>query len=171
MVAASAYLIDKQLDLFEHQAQQAIALAPYDAEILATLAYMIANSGDWQRGADLAKKAYALNPDATFGWYEPTLYLAYYIMGDYERALELARQNRDKSTYTYIEFIPIYGQLGRKQEALEIWRKLLAEDPSWTAESFENWYRMWNMRDEDIAKFMDGVSKSGVLGVEAKPGK
>jgi len=27
------------------------------------------------------------------------------------------------------------------------------------------------MRDEDIAKLMDGVYKSGVLGPEAKPGQ
>jgi hypothetical protein len=27
------------------------------------------------------------------------------------------------------------------------------------------------MRDEDIAKLMDGVYKSGVLGAEAKPGQ
>jgi TolB-like protein len=38
MVAASAYFFTKQLDLFEREAQQAIELAPYDAEILATLA-------------------------------------------------------------------------------------------------------------------------------------
>ena len=37
MVAASAYFFNKQLDLFEREAQQAMALAPYDAEILATL--------------------------------------------------------------------------------------------------------------------------------------
>ena len=30
---------------------------------------------------------------------------------------------------------------------------------------------MWNMRDEDIAKLMDGVYKSGVLEVEAKLGQ
>ena len=64
-----------------------------------------------------------------------------------------------------------YGQLGRKDEALENWRKLLAEDRGWTAESFENWYHLFNMRDQDIAKMMDGVYKSGVLGVEAKPGQ
>ena len=37
MVAASAYFFTKQLDLFEREAQQAMELAPYDAEILATL--------------------------------------------------------------------------------------------------------------------------------------
>ena len=65
----------------------------------------------------------------------------------------------------------MYGQLGRKQEAQENWRKLLADVPGWTAESFEAWYHLWNMRYEDIAKLMDGVTKSGVLEAEAKPGQ
>ena len=55
MVAASAYFFNKQLDLFEREAQQAMELAPYDAEILATLACMIADTGQWQRGVTLAE--------------------------------------------------------------------------------------------------------------------
>ncbi len=125
---------------------------------------------DRQRGMALATKANALNPDAAFGWYHSTMYTAYYLNGDYGRALELARQNPDQSTSTYMENIPIYGQLGRKQEALEEWRKLLEEEPGASAESFETRWRMWNLREEDVAKLMDGVYKSGVLGAEANPG-
>jgi tetratricopeptide (TPR) repeat protein len=171
MVLAAAYFFDKQLDLFEHEAQKALALAPYDGEILAALGNMIACSGQWQRGVALATKANALNADAaTSGWYQATMCNDCYLNGAYEHALELIRQSPDQQLlYIHIKYISIYGQLGRKREALENWRKLLAEDPSWTAESFENWHRLWNFRDEDIAKFMDGVNKSGVLGVEAKP--
>ena len=50
------------------------------------------------------------------------------------------------------------------------WRKLLEVDRDWTAESFEKWYRLWNLRDEDVAKLMDGVHKSGMLEAEPKPG-
>ena len=172
MVAASAYFFNKQLDLFEREAQQAMELAPYDAEILATLACMIADTGQWQRGVTLAEKANALNADAAIGWYHHTLYYDYYLKGDYERALEFRRLHPDqKAIHAYIEYIPVYGQLGRTQEALENWRKLLADVPGASAETFENWYRMWNFRDEDIAKLMDGVYKSGVLGVKAKPGQ
>ena len=172
MVAATAYFFDKQLDLFEREAQQAIALAPYDGEILAVLGSLMAHIGQRERGVALAKKANALNADAAIGWYQETLYYDYYLNGDYERALEFRRLHPDQQAiHAYIEYIPVYGQLGRKQEALENWHKLLAEDHGWTAESFETWYRLWNMRDEDIAKMMDGVYKSGVLGVEAKPGQ
>jgi TolB-like protein len=169
MVAASAYFFYKQLDLFEREAQQAIELAPYDAEILATLGCLIADSGQWQRGVALAEKANALNADAAIGWYHHTLYYYYYLKGDYERALEFRRLHPDQQAiHAYIEYIPVYGQLGRKEEALENWRKLLADAPGWTAASFEAWYQLWNMRDEDIAKLMDGVYKSGVLESEAK---
>ena len=106
----------------------------------------------------LAKKANALNADAATGWYQETMYYDYYLNGDYQRALELIRQDPGQTSDLLLHRIhPYVGQLGRKQEALENWRKLLAEDPGWTAESFETWYTCWNMRDEDIAKLMDGV--------------
>jgi adenylate cyclase len=172
MVAASAYFFNKQLDLFEREAEQAMALAPYDAEILATLGHLIASSGQWQRGVALVKKANELNADAAAGWYHAAMYYDYYLQGDYERALEFRRLHLDQhAMHTYIEYIPVYGQLGRKEEAQENWRKLLADVPGASAETFENWYHLWNMRDEDIAKLMDGVYKSGVLGPEAKPGQ
>ena len=171
MVAATAYFFNKQLDLFEREAQQAMALAPFDGEILATLGHLIASSGQWQRGVALAKKANELNADAAIGWYHAAMYYDYYLQGDYERALEFRRLHPDQQAiHTYIEYIPVYGQLGHKEEALENWRKLLAENPGASAETFENWYHLWNVRDEDIAKLMDGVYKSGVLGPEAKSG-
>jgi TolB-like protein len=172
MVAATAYFFNKQLDLFEREAQQAIALAPSDGEILAVLGSLMAHIGQRERGVALAKKANALNADAAIGWYQDTLYYDYYLNGDYERALEFRRLHPDQQAiHAYIEYIPVYGQLGRTQEALENWRKLLAEVPGWTAESFLAWYHLWNMGDEDIAKLMDGVTKSGVLEAEAKPGQ
>ena len=172
MVAASAYFFTKQLDLFEREAEQAMALAPYDAEILATVGHLIASSGQWQRGVALAKKANELNADAAIGWYHAAMCYDYYLQGDYEHALEFRRLHVDQQAmHAYIEYIPVYGQLGRKQEAQENWRKLLADVPGASAETFEAWYHLWNMRDEDIAKLMDGVYKSGVLGPEAKPGQ
>jgi TolB-like protein len=172
MVAASAYFFTKQLDLFEREAEEAMALAPYDAEILASVGLLIASSGQWQRGASIAEKANTLNADAAAGWYHATMYYDEYLKGDYERALEFRRLHIDQQAmHAYIEYIPVLGQLGRKEEAQENWRKLLADVPGASAETFENWYHLWNMRDEDIAKMMDGVYKSGVLGPEAKPGQ
>ena len=106
----------------------------------------------------------------SFSWYHSALYLNYYLTGDYARALELIGQDPNQETlYHYIDYLPILGALGRKAEALEMWKKILAEDPTWTAESFEKWYKVWNIRDADSAKLMEGIYKTGVLGPEAKP--
>jgi adenylate cyclase len=169
MVAASAYFFTKNLDLFAREADEALKLAPYDAEIMATLACMISSSGDHERGVALAEKANALNADAATGWYHSTVYTAAYLKGDYHRALEVAQQNQDQEMfYSYLEIIPIYGQLGMNKEALEAWHGLLKQIPGANAATFEDWWRLWNIRDEEIAKLMDGVYKSGVLDAKDK---
>jgi tetratricopeptide (TPR) repeat protein len=163
MVLASVYFWNKQLDLFEREAEQAITLAPYDSEILAALGCMFAKSGRWQRGVALAEKANALNPDAATGWYHSTLSYDSYRKGAYDLALQFRQLHPDQNSIAaYAEYISIYGQLGRRKDALESWRKLLADDPSWSIGSFKDWHRIWNMSDADIAGFMEGVNKSGV---------
>ena len=170
MVAASAYFFTKRLDLFTREADQALELAPYDAEIIATLACMISAAGDHQRGVALAGKANALNAEVAAGWYHSTVYTARYLNGDYEGALDVARQNQQQEMfYSFMEIIPIYGQLGRKQDALEAWQALLKLYPGVTAASFEDWWRLWNISDVEVAKLMEGVYKSGVLQEGAKP--
>jgi adenylate cyclase len=170
MVAAMGYFFAKQLDLFKREADQALALAPYDAELQATLGCMFSAMGDRQRGVALVTKANALNPDAAAGWYHSTIYTADYLNGDYRHALEVTRQNPQSDWFfAHIEYTPIYGQLGMKQEALDIWHKLQAEVPGASADTFANWWRLWNFSDEEVAKLMDGVYKSGVLRADAKP--
>ena len=128
MVAASAYFFGKQLDLFEHEAQQAMALAPYDAEIVAILGSMIAYSGQWQRGVALVRKANALNADAAVGWYQSTMSHEYYLNGDYERALELQRQNPGQETYYayiryHLDLRPARPQAGSAQDLAQAARR------------------------------------------------
>ncbi len=68
---------------------------------------------------------------------------------------------------SYLEITPIYGRLGMKQEALEAWRMLEKGYAAAPAETFESWWRLWNIGDEEIATLMDGVYKSGVLDQQA----
>ena len=186
LTAAFAYFFTKQLDLFDHEARQAMALAPYDAEVKAMLGALIANMGQWQRGVALVEDAHALNSDAVEGWYHSTMYLNHYFNGDYESAFQLIRQSpdfQDAVKYAYMDYIAICGQLGALERpelrcsddtkaaapsAHTAWQKVLKDDPGASAQTFEDWYRLWNFRDQDIAKLMDGVDKSGVLGSEAK---
>ena len=173
MVAAAAYFFNKQLDLFEREAQQAMALAPYDAEILATLGYMIASSGQWQRGVALAEKANALNADAAVGWYHATLY--YRLLPD--RATTNARSSFVGCTRTNKRCTPIsntsqsMASSAARRKRAKTGASCSRRTPAGRPKASRTGTSLWNMRDEDIAKLMDGIYKSGVLGVEAKPGQ
>ncbi len=171
-VAASAYFFTKQLELFAREADQALALAPYDAEIIATLACMISSAGDHKRGVALAEKANALNADAASGWYHSTVYTAAYLNGNYQGALEVARRDEQQEMfYSHLEIIPIYGQLGMKQQAIDAWHKLREQIPDARAATFEDWWRLWNISDAEVSRLMDGVYKSRVLETAAPPGQ
>ena len=74
---------------------------------------------------------------------------------------------RISTLYSYIDYLPILGQLDRKEEAREKWQKI-CEEPGWTAESFVAWYKVWNIRDEDRSKLMEGIYKTGVLDAATK---
>ena len=43
--------------------------------------------------------------------------------------------------------------------------------PKLDGRELRKWYKIWNIRDEDSAKLMEGIFKTGVLGPEAKPGQ
>ena len=119
----------------------------------------------------LAEKANALNSDAATGWYHSTVYTAAYLKGDYDRALEVARQDQDPEMfYSYLEIIPIYGQLGRKQEALDAWHRLQADVPG-AGRDLLRLVATVELSEDEIAKLMDGVYKSGVLDDAARPGE
>ncbi len=164
MVAAAGFFFSKDLDPFRSEADKAIALAPHDAEIIATIGCMLSSAGDRARGVALAEKAHAINADASIGWYHSTVYTAAYLAGDMKRALEVANDNQDLEVfYSYVEIIPIYGQLGMKKEARVAWGKLLKLVPDASAATFESWWRLWNISDDELSKLMYGVRLSGVL--------
>ena len=43
--------------------------------------------------------------------------------------------------------------------------------PDARAATFEDWWRLWNIRDDEVTRLMQGVYKSGVLNADAPPGQ
>jgi adenylate cyclase len=54
--AAFAYFFDHDLDRFEYHADQALRLAPYDAEIYSSLGCIIGFTGQWERASSWPKR-------------------------------------------------------------------------------------------------------------------
>ena len=166
MVAASAYFFTKQLDSFAREADQALTLAPYDAEIMAVLACMISSQGDHKRGcisgegkcAESQRRHGLVSLDRLHGRLSERRLRA--------RAQSGEAEPRRRDVLLYLEIIPIFGQLGLQQEALDAWKKIQAQLPDASANTFEDWWRLWNTPEAEIAKLMEGVHKSGVFGAE-----
>lgn len=93
--------------------------------------------------------------------------ITYDVVAKYERSpmrrpchVHLTRQ---PMYMTQMDYLPIYGQLGMLQQAREAWSNVLKTEPNCSENSFLNWYQRWNMRPQDVVKFMQGVRKSGVV--------
>jgi TolB-like protein len=139
--------------------ERALELNPNDTELLGELGSRTSLAGDWQRGAALVERARALNP-AHAGFYNGTLALCAYMLGDYEAAAGLIRQTTvDRYPFYHLVAAITYGQLG-SQEANEHRMAFLRQRP----EFLDNWKVEWARRvtrSEDRAHLDEGARKAG----------
>ena len=161
--AAMGYFFDHQLDMFEHHADRAMALAPYDAEIFASMGMMLAFTGQWERGVALAEKGYALNTYAAGGWYHTTKFFELYLAGEYRESIEVIRQAPVQDwAETLVKYVMAYGMLGDRERAMEYWNRILELEPDFTAATMIEIYGLWNFRPQNTERIMEGVYAAGI---------
>ncbi len=56
-----------------------------------------------------------------------------------------------------MQFVAAYGQLGEFDKAQYFWERCHDLDPDWSVRSPLEIWTLWNFRDEDIDKLMDGI--------------
>ncbi len=160
--AAFGYLYDRQLDLFEREAQLAFELAPYDADVFAQLGMAIAMSGQWDRGISLVDKAHRLNPVSAAGWYETALHYDYYRRGEYRKAVEVLRSHPGQMLcQTQFKYVAAYGQLGEPLEAKKHWDRCIASVANFSPGRVAELLRVWNLPESFIRHYMEGIGKAG----------
>jgi adenylate cyclase len=129
LVLSHVYFFRREFELARVQAERTIALNPNSPDLLASLSYTIALSGDWDRGVALAEKAIMLTRDPPKWMYWTPLW-NHYRKGEYDDALAKAHQaSIPGNYYTHVNLAMIYGQIGRMQEAKAELDKLLALVP------------------------------------------
>jgi hypothetical protein len=77
------------MQAFRVAAERAIALNPMDGFTMAYLGFLIAYSGDWERGCAVSEQARSLNPHHP-GWYWFAPFFDAYRKHEYGKALEIA---------------------------------------------------------------------------------
>jgi adenylate cyclase len=157
---ASALFFRRELGAFRSAAERAIALNPMDGFTMAYLGFLIAYSGDWERGCALSEQARALNPHHP-GWYWFPSYFNAYRKRDYRGALEVAlKVNMPAFWRTHAAFAAAYGQLGELEAARNAGRDLLAIKPDFAALARQELGKWWDA--ELVEHLIEGLRKAGL---------
>ena len=157
------------MELFEREAKIALELAPNNPDILATLAFLIATQGQWERGTKLAIKAHDLNPVSASGWYNSTLFYDFYRRGMYREALDVLKLHPAQGLVeNQLKYTAVYAELGDLAKAREHWKKCQEIDPDWSAEKLIGLFKLWNFEDSLVARYLQSIAKAGYSTLPSK---
>jgi adenylate cyclase len=114
--AADVYLICGDHDLAMSHSQRALSINPNDLAALLNRGFLEAYTGDALAGVEHLVEALRYNPQAPDYLKEP-LAEAYYMLRDYEKAIEIYRRWQNPPIHMYTHLAACYAQLGRMDEA------------------------------------------------------
>ena len=160
VIAFISYLHGKR-ETFIRQMREAVRHNPHNSLVLATAGVHLGAVGEWEEGFALTRRAMKLNPNFP-GWFHTLDFLDAYRHERFEEALILAQ----KFNFPTFFFDPLIraatlGQLGRKEEALQAWRELLALQPDFPTRSRDLLTRVL-FSDELVDMLLEGLKKAGL---------
>ncbi len=151
----------REIAAFREAAERAIELNPLDGAIVGYMGVLIACSGDWDRGCELAGKAIELNPKHPGWFWGPFLNRAYLVEKDYQKALSYAlKPNLPGFFYFHLNLAAIYGQLGEEELAGRALLRLIELKPD-IAATVRNDVGMW-LDPDSVEAWIVGLRKAGL---------
>jgi adenylate cyclase len=135
-----AYVLLQERDFAKAitEAEQAVAMAPYDAGVIGNLSLVVTMSGKPDQGLEWAEKGIALDvAGRPFLYYR--LGLAYSLKGDNEKAIEALKQSAQQVDMVLLIAISEL-RLGHIDEAHAEYKRALTLDPTFTQASWRQGY-------------------------------
>ena len=152
--------LNKEHDEAVRIGERALAVNPNDTELMGELGSRVSLAGNWQRGSALVEGARALNP-AQSGFYNGTLALCAYMLGDYPAAAGLIRQtNSDRYPFYNLVAAVTYAQMGWRKEADEARALFVRQRPDFEAKWHDEWAKRLT-RTADRVHLEQGARKAG----------
>jgi TolB-like protein len=151
---------DKERGL--HHSDMSVALNPHDSDIMYCRAYQLAYSGRQHEALEWLERLRALNPVSTYMLSE--CYVdTYYMMGEYEKALESFRGQAAVPAHVLVAFAACHGQLGQSDRA----RSTLADVERCRPAGFDLTLFVKAqlaacVRPQDMEHWREGFEKAGV---------
>jgi adenylate cyclase len=143
----------EEFDRAVDEAEATIEMDPYDATERATLAFFLANAGQFDKALDWVSWAVA-HDYKDFFWVKANTAWIYYLTGRYEEALQVLKG--DEATHSW-PIMMIYVQLGRLDEAK-------AAGAEWAKTGFHSILAeaCVPIREPMKQKYLDDLRKAGV---------
>jgi len=160
-VIAQVFFFRRNVRDFRTAAEHAIALNPRDTDTLGVMGNLFADSGDFERGPSLARRAMELNPHAP-EWHRFALVCERFHREDYEGALDqIARVNMPGFFWKPLWAAACCGLLERQAEgaaAVAELRRLDPDIPRHVRPFVENWLYASGLGE----RLLDGLRKAGL---------
>lgn len=157
---AATLFFRREMQAFRVAAERAIALNPMDGFTMAYLGFLIAYSGDWERGCAVSEQARSLNPHHP-GWYWFAPFFDAYRKREYGRALEIApRIHMPGFWRTKVALGALYGQVGEREAARRSVEELLELRPKFAVMGHDELAKWWE--PELVEQLIDGLRKAGL---------
>ena len=145
-----------------HHSDMSVALNPHDPDVMYFRAYHLAYFGRHEEALAWLERLRALNPVSTYMLSECYTDI-YYMMGQYEKALETFRGQADVPAQVQVVFAACLAQLGRIEEAHACVADMERNRPdSFNLESFVNTQIAICARHEDAEHWREGFRKAGI---------
>lgn len=131
---AHGYFFNNQLDMMRQEADLALALNPNAPAPIGFLGWLLALSGDWERGLAILRKGIELNPYYP-GWFHMAPCFSFFQQGRYEEAHQEALAfNMPQLFWDPLLRAATLGLLGKEAAAAQALAELLALKPDFPSE-------------------------------------
>ncbi len=158
---AQSHFFRRDQGAFRLAAERAMALNPRDSNTLAILGLQLVHIGDYERGADICRRAMAINPHHA-GWYHFGPLWEHFHGGEYEKALARANQvNMPGQFWQPLAIAACNAHLGRQRQAEAAIRDLLAIDPDFGRHARRN-IESWHYASGLLEPLIEGLVKAGL---------
>ncbi len=149
--------------------EKILAINPLNTVSVAAAGIMVANSGDWERGMAIVRRAMAVNPNHA-PWFHSVFFADAYRRGDYVEAFAVTRRiNLPSWPRSLLGAAAAAGQLKRTAEARAALEGLARLDPSLCeVETARRMWAAWYWNEADIDHLVEGFLKAKAL-VETSP--
>ena len=157
---AQSLFFGKEWQAFRPLAERTIALNRMDGAACAFMGILLALSGEWERGCQVADAAMQLNPHHP-GWYWLAAVFDAYRKQDYRASVDAAlRINMPGYFWGPATSAAAFGQLGNSERARKAVTELLAIRPDFAERArpeFAKWF------DEELSEhYVEGLRKAGL---------